>query len=237
MQHHRFAKTGIAAALFASAGAILAPTLASASARPHSFTSNQANLEAQLASRAAQLTRLSSDIAGSTTLTSAHLATLTADITAASTNISALIAKVPTDTTNAQITVDRRSMVALNRVFAVLTPQVFQVIEADAISASVSSLKNEESGLLSAVNGLVGENGYTNAFNHYTAFLKLVNQASLNSTTVAATDLAQVPADYPGDTNVFVRANHQLLNADIAIAHANYDASIIGLASGGYTGA
>ena len=173
MQHHRFAKTGVAAALLASAGALLAPTLASASARPPSFTTNQANLEAQLASRAAQLTRLTTDITGSTTLTAAHLATLTANITAASTNISALITKVPTDTTNAQINVDRKSMVALNRVFAVLTPQVFQVIEADAISASVSSLKNEESGLLSAVNGLVGENG---------------------------------------DTKVFVRANHQLLN-------------------------
>ncbi len=67
--------------------------------------------------------------------------------------------------------------------------------------------------------------------------MKLVNSASLNATNVATSVLAQTPADYPGDTHVFTRANKKLLNADIALAHANYDASVIGLASGGYTGA
>ena len=48
--------------------------------------------------------------------------------------------------------------------------------------------------------------------------------------------MAQLPQDFPGDTHVFVDANHQLLAADIALARANYDASIIGLAAGGYSG-
>jgi hypothetical protein len=48
--------------------------------------------------------------------------------------------------------------------------------------------------------------------------------------------IAQLPGDFPRDTSVFVNANHKLLDADIALARANYNASIIGLASGGYAG-
>jgi hypothetical protein len=213
--------------------------MASATVRPHNFSSDQQLLEQQLASRSSQLTRLTADVtaAAKTTLTPAHATTLNANITSANTNIQALIVKVPTDTTEAQLKVDRASMLKQNRVFAVLTPQVFQTIEADAIANEVTTLQGEEAGLLSSVNSLVGQNGYNNAFNHYTAFVRLVNDASLDSSDVATTVLAQVPADYPGDTHVFVHANKELLNADIDLAHANYDASVIGLAAGGYTGA
>jgi hypothetical protein len=86
------------------------------------------------------------------------------------------------------------------------------------------------------VNGLVGQHGYQNALNHYVAFVKSVNNAAGAVNSVLTTVLAQVPADYPGDTHVFTNANHQMLNAGVALAHANYDASVIGLASGGYTG-
>jgi hypothetical protein len=67
--------------------------------------------------------------------------------------------------------------------------------------------------------------------------VKAVNNASVDSNDVATEVLAQTPADYPGDTHVFVRANRELLAAGIALAHASYDASVIGLATGGYTGA
>jgi hypothetical protein len=237
MMNYRAVKSGLATALFAGGTLLLAPGLASASVHSHSFTHNQQALEAQLASRVNQLVRLGGDVTAAKSLTPAHVITLTANIGTASTNINVLVAKVPTDTTQAQLNVDKASMLKQNRVFAVLTPQVFQTIEADAISVEVTALQGEEAGLLSAVNGLVGQHGYNNALSHYSAFVKLVNAASLNATNVAASALAQVPADYPGDTHLFVRSNKKLLTADIDLAHANYDASVIGLASGGYTGA
>jgi hypothetical protein len=98
------------------------------------------------------------------------------------------------------------------------------------------SLEANEPALQSSVTSLLGQHGYKNAFNHYVSFVKSVNQASVLSSDVTTAVLAQTPADYPGDTHVFVRANERLLNADIALAHASYDESVIGLASGGYTG-
>ncbi|MCU1490633.1 MAG: hypothetical protein JWM85_2038, partial [Acidimicrobiaceae bacterium] len=74
------------------------------------------------------------------------------------------------------------------------------------------------------------------AEHHYQSFVSRVGTASATSARVATVVLAQVPADFPGDTHVFVSANRQLLAADVAIAYANYDVSVIGLASGGYTG-
>jgi hypothetical protein len=48
--------------------------------------------------------------------------------------------------------------------------------------------------------------------------------------------LAQTPQGYPGNTKIFVAQNQRILDANIALAYAAYDASIIGLATGGYTG-
>lgn len=240
MTNYRFIRTGLASALLAGGAALVVPSIASASVQyrtSHDFTTNQKDLEAQLTIRVSQLARLSTDVTGAKTLTTVHAAALTTNINTATANINALVVRVPTDTTNAQVNADRAAMIRQNRVFAVLTPQVFLTIEADAIGAEVTSLQTEEPGLLSAVNGLVGEHGYTNAFNHYTLFLKQVNQASINSTNIATRVLAQVPQNFPRDTDVFVHANKELLASDIALAHANYDASVIGLASGGYTGA
>lgn len=233
--------TKILKALAASAvlgGAItaLAPGVTSASVRPHDFLASQHKLEGQLAIRVSELNRLNTDITGAKSLSGAHAAALTADATAALTNINALVVKVPTDTKYSQLRVDSNSMVKQNRVFAVLTPQVFLTIQADNIAATVATLQGSEQGLLSAVNGLVGQHGYTNAMNRYTDFVKLVNRANLDAANVATRVLAQTPADFPGDTKMFVNANKALLNANIELAHANYDASVIGLASGGYVG-
>jgi hypothetical protein len=219
-------------------GSLLAlPVAASATATPHSFSNNQALLETQLANRATQLTHLGTDVTGATSLTAPHATTLKASIATATTNIDALVAKVPTDTTNAQLAVDRASMLKENRVFAVLTPQVFLTIEADSIAAQVVTFQANESSLQGSVNSLVGQHGYTNALNHYVAFVKAVNVANAAASNITTAVLAQTPADYPGDTHVFVHANRELLRADISLAHASYDESVIGLASGGYTGA
>ena len=232
----RIFRVGVASAILGGAVAVLAPGFASASVRPHDFASDQHTLETQLAIRVSQLNRLSTDITNAKSLTSAHAATLNSDVGAALTNINALVSKVPTDTTTAELRADARQMVKQNRVFAVVTPQVFLTIEADSVAAEVTTLQGEESNLLSAVNGLVGQHGYSNALKRYTQFVTFVNRASLDATDVATKVLAQSPADFPGDTDLFVHANRALLEANILIAHANYDASLIGLASGGYVG-
>jgi hypothetical protein len=94
-----------------------------------------------------------------------------------------------------------------------------------------------EAALLAEINTLQGQPGYANALKHDTAYVAQVNLAAADSANVATVVIAQLPQDFPGDTHVFVNANHELLAADIAIARADYDASVIGLASGGYTGA
>lgn len=222
----------------ALAGSVLlaVPGAAEEGRHAKTFATAQKLLEAQLSARVAQLDRLSADVSGATTLTAAHSATLDTSIAAAQSSIDALAAKVPTDTTKAELRTDRRTMIRENRVFAVLTPQVFETIGADAVAAQVTALRNEEPGLLAAVNALVGEHGYANALRHYTQFVTLVNRASLKSTNIANRVLAQSPANYPHDVHAFVGANHGLLAANIAIAHADYDATVVGLASGGYTG-
>lgn len=213
-------------------------TTKSTSAKSTSFLNQQKLLEQRLAIRASQLTHLSADITtAAKTLTPAHLLVLNTNVATATTNINALIAKVPTDTTNAELKTDRSSMLKQNRVFAVLTPQVYLTIEADSVTARVTTFEGNEPSLQAEVTSLVGEPGYKTASNHYQAFVKSVNSAAAEANDVATDVLAQTPSNYPGDTHVFVSANHKLLDANIALAHASYDESVIGLAAGGYAGA
>ncbi|HEY5272833.1 MAG TPA: hypothetical protein VIJ34_06315 [Acidimicrobiales bacterium] len=236
MSTKRTVLTGIAGAALAGGSLLALPGLASASVRPHTFATAKVQLETQLTNRSAQLGRLSADVTAAKSLTPAHVIALNADIASATANISALVTRVQSATTGAQLKVDRASMVKQNRVYAVLTPQVFETIEADQISSQVATFQLSEATLQSSVNLLVGLPGYTTAENHYVAFVRSVNQANENATDVATEVLLQTPADYPGDTHIFVKANKSLLAADIALAHATYDESVVGLASGGYTG-
>jgi len=232
----KFLRSGVASAIIGGAISILVPGVTSASEHPHNFLANQKKLETQLADRVSQLNRLTTDISRAKSLTTAHAATLAANVATALTNINALVAKVPTDTTDIQLRADEISMIKKNRVFVVLTPQVFLTIESDNVTAEVTLLQGEESGLLTAVNGLVGQHGYTNALNSYTDFVRLVNRANLEATDVASRVLAQTPADFPHDTGLFASANRALFQVEITLAHANYDAGIIDLASGGNIG-
>ena len=253
MRINRITKGMLVGAMLAGSSILALPTIASAatsgttgtsgttttaasSGHSHGFIQAQLKLEAELSARVTQLGRLSTDVSTSTTLTSAHMVLLSARVATGTGNINVLVAKVPTDTTMRQLNADRKSMLAQNRVYAVLTPQVFETIEADGIAVRAQGFVANESALQSAVNGMLGQNGYKNALNHYLAFVKAVNKAEADSNNVATAVLAQVPADYPGDTHVFVNANHELLNADVSLAYAAYDASVIGLAAGGYNG-
>ena len=130
----RTIRTGLVCSVLAAGPLFALAGVASAATPSPRFVKTQQLLEQQLASRVTQLGRLASDVTGAKTLTPSHLATLNTNVSGATTNITALVTKVPTDTTWAQLNADRASMLRQNRVFAVLTPQVFQTIEADAIA-------------------------------------------------------------------------------------------------------
>lgn len=230
---------GLASAALVAGSALALPGIASAGTTHRaqaSFGKAQARLEQQLAYRAADLQRLTADVAGAKTLTPAHAATLGARLGTESASIAALGARVPGDTTLAQLRADRAAMLKDNRVYAVMTPQVFETIEADAVAAQVASLQANEASLQSSVTALSGQPGYHTALVHYNWYVKAVDHAAAVSANVTAAVLVQTPQDFPRDTHVFVRSNRALLDADLALAHATYDASVVGLASGGYTG-
>jgi hypothetical protein len=201
-----------------------------------SFLSAQKALEVQLANRSTQLTHLSADVTGAVSLSTSTSAILQARLLTEETSINALIAKVPNDTTRAELNADRAAMLKDNRVYAVMSPQVFEMIEASVVAGQVTTMQGNETTLQSEVASIVGLPGYKNALNHYNNYVLRLSNWSTRIVTVEATVLAQTPQGYPGNTKVFVNQNHNILNANIALAYAGYDASIIGLATGGYTG-
>jgi hypothetical protein len=233
-------RLAVAGAVIASGSFVFAMSAgASTSASPANFSQLQAKLEQQLSFRVKQLQVLSTDVTKATSptgLTSSDASTLAAALTTATGNITGLITQVEGATAMVQLKAAQKSMIQGNRVFAVLTPQVFEVIEADTIAAQAMTLQSGETALLAEINTMQGQPGYANALKHDTTYVADVNVAAADSAHVSTVVIAQQPQDFPGDTHVFVNANHQLLAADIALARANYEASIIGLASGGYTG-
>ena len=227
----------MAGAVIASGSFLFAMSAsASTSASPTNVTQFKLKLEQQLNYRVSQLGVLSTDVTKATSLTPGDASTLATLLSAATTNINALVTQVPNETTMLELRAAQKSMIQENRVFAVLTPQVFEVIEADTVAVQAKTLMAGEGTLSGEISTLTGQPGYANALKHDTAYVADVNLAATDSAHVSTVVIAQVPQDFPGDTKVFVNANHQLLAADIALARANYEASVIGLASGGYTG-
>jgi hypothetical protein len=201
-----------------------------------SFLSAQHALEVQLANRATQLGHLVADVTAATTLSSSTSAILQARLLTEETSINALIAKVPNDTTKAELNADRAAMLKDNRVYAVMSPQVFEMIEASVVASQVTVLQGNETTLQSEVASIVGLPGYKNAVNHYNNYVTRLSNWSTKILTVESVVLAQTPQGYPANTKIFVAQNHRILDANIALSYAAYDASIIGLATGGYTG-
>ncbi|MGA7835619.1 MAG: hypothetical protein WCA31_10485 [Acidimicrobiales bacterium] len=225
------AALGIGIPAVAYAGSTTTTTAPSAS-----FVAAQKALEAQLANRATQLQHLAADVTAATSLSASASSTLQARLSTEESSINSLIAKVPTDTTRAELNADRTAMLRDNRVYAVMSPQVFEMIDASVVAGQVTTMQGNESTLQTEAASLVGLPGYENALNHYNNYVARLSNWSSKILTVEGIVLAQTPQGYPGNTKVFVNQNHQILDANIALAYAAYDASIIGLASGGYTG-
>ena len=201
-----------------------------------SFIAAQQALEAQLASRLTRLQHLNADVTGATTFSANAASTLEARLSTEESSIDSLIAKVPTDTTFAELRADRAAMLKDNRVYAVMSPQVFESIEASLVQVQVTTMQGNEPTLQTEVASLSGLPGYQNALNHYNSYVARLSNWSTKIVTIETVVLAQTPQGFPGNTSVFVAENHQVLDANIALAYAAYDASIIGLAAGGYTG-
>ena len=212
------------------------PTTTTPSVPSASFTAAQKALEVQLANRSTQLGHIVADVTASTTLSASASSILQARLSTEEASISALIAKVPTDTTRAELNADRSAMLKDNRVYAVMSPQVFEMIEASVVASQVTTMQANEATLQSEVASIVGLPGYKNALNHYNNYVARLLNWSTRIVSVESIVLAQTPQGFPGNTNIFVTQNHRILDANIALAYAAYDASIIGLATGGYTG-
>ncbi len=225
------AAMGFGLATVASAGSTTTTTAPSAS-----FVAAQQKLEAELAARVTRLTHLTADVTGATSLSASTSLTLQARLSTEAASINTLVAKVPTDTTFAELDADRAAMYKDNRVYAVMSPQVFEMIEASLVVEQLTTMQGNEATLQTEVASLVGMAGYQTALNHYNNYVARISNWSTRIVNIQANVLAQVPSDWPGDTHVFVNANHQILSANIALAYAAYDAAVIGLASGGYTG-
>jgi hypothetical protein len=200
------------------------------------FVTAQKALEVQLANRATQLGHIVADVTAATSLSASASLTLQARLSTEEASINALIAKVPTDTTRAQLNADRSAMLKDNRVYAVMSPQVFEMIEAAVVANQVTVLQANEPTLLSETASIVGLPGYKNAVNHYNNYVARLLNWSTRIVSVESIVIAQTPQGFPGNTKVFVAQNHRILDANIALSYAAYDASIIGLATGGYTG-
>ncbi len=202
-----------------------------------SFLRAQRRLEQRLANRAAELNRLSADVKAATQLSTSDAATLEARLSAERTSIATLAVTVAQDTSLHQLMLDQRAMYRDDRVYAVMVPQVLEAIEADGISAQIATMQAGEATLQADVASLAGQPGYRSAAQHYEAFVVSVTNAWRLVINLDAKVIAQIPADFPRDTRVFVDANRQLLAADVTLAHASYDETLVGLASGGSTGA
>jgi hypothetical protein len=230
------AAMGIGIPSIASADSTTTTSTTTTTAPNTSFLTAQTALEVQLANRLKQLQHLTGDVTAAVSLSTSTSAILQARLLTEETSINALIAKVPTDTTRAQLNADRQAMLRDNRVYAVMSPQVFEMIEASVVANQVTVMQGNEATLQSEVASIVGLPGYKNALNHYNNYVARLLNWSTRIVSVEATVLAQTPQGFPGNTKVFVNKNHDILNANIALAYAGYDASIIGLATGGYTG-
>ena len=205
-------RLAVVGAVIASCSFLSVVSAGASTPTPNSkITQLQQQLEQQLTYRVNQLQVLSTDVTKATALTTSDASTLAARLTTATANINALLAQVPNDTTMAELRAAQKAMIQGNRVFAVLTPQVFQVIEADTVAAQAASMQAGEVTLLAEINTLIGQPGYANALRHDSAYVAEVNLAAADSAHVSTIVIAQLPQDFPGDTHVFVNANHQLL--------------------------
>jgi hypothetical protein len=197
---------------------------------------SQAALETEINNYAALLARLGSDIQDSTTLSPSHVRKLDLLSDPADGDVNDLVAKIQTDTTQGELNSDATAIGGLRPIFAVLTAQVFETIEADKIQSGYNMAFDDEHAIQPALAALVGTPGYANALSQYNSLVSSVRATQLALNHVANTVLAQTPSGYPANAAVFARTAASLESAEVDLGSAAHAEEVIGLAFGGYTG-
>lgn len=215
--------------------AVLVASTSSAAASGKAGTT-RAGLEHEVTGWVAQVRQLSSDVTASTTLGVNDSSLLAARVAAATSSLDRLRTRLETARPGTALRALRRAANADKKALSVLTSQVIEVIEADAVGAKLASLRGDERTLDAEVASLVGQPGHQLAASRLKDLRGLVSRAAAGIARVPGTLLAQVPGHFPENRKVFVRANRIVLRANLLLARAGYDESVIALAAGGYTG-
>ncbi|MDA8295391.1 MAG: hypothetical protein M0004_02175 [Actinomycetota bacterium] len=189
----------------------------------------------QLQLRATQLANLSKEVSAATALTASDQGALEQKLASATTSINGLIQAAPNDTLR-ELRSARHTMISANRVFAVLTPEVYEVIASDTVASQAAALAGEEPQLQAEVTAAQGQVGARNAIAHDRAFVRAVSFAQAKTAKVSSALVAETPQDYPRGRGLFIGSNRQILAASEALARASYDKTIVALATNGYTG-
>jgi hypothetical protein len=216
-----------AASTSTSAGSTTATTqVSSPRCTSATFTTAQQLVEANLATRVAQLNALSvASNNAANHLTTGDRQTLVNDITNVELpGIQALQTQVQTVSTCPALRVIARSMVFNYRVYVVMTPQTHLTIVMDDETYIEGVFVNLEPQIATAIqNAQAAGKDVTNA---QTAFNDLKSQVSTAQTATngqSAQILAQTPTGYPGNWNVFLtaRTNGANARADLRAAYAD----------------
>ena len=210
----------------ASSAATPTPTTPVSNPRctPADFTAAQRLVESDLTGRVAQLTALSG-AAGNTAnrLSSGDRQTLSTDITTVELpGIQTLQTQVQSVTTCAGLRAVARAMVFDYRVYVVMTPQTHLTIVMDDESYIEGVFTNLEPQIATAVQN--AQNAGKDVTAAQAAFIDLEHQVSTAQGATsgqAAQILAQTPAGYPGNWQVFLAARTNAANAR-ADLHAAY---------------
>jgi hypothetical protein len=223
----------LAAVVIAAATIGLAAPAGAASHRVP-FSQAQKQVEAALAARLTQLSNLTAEVKAATNLAPSVRATLNTSLTGETGNITALATKVPLDTTFKELNADRYSMIHGNRVYAVMTPQVRDSIEAANDSEVAADLQSQETALGSGIQARKGNRGWRVAWAEFERMTTQVADAGVTLNFVTPLVLAQTPQGFPGNEHAFVQADRDLLNGEILTARASFNRNVIELFIDGY---
>jgi len=188
------------------------------------FVTAQQTVEAGLTARVTQLKTLEWDVSIAKHLTSGDQLTLSSDLGNELSGIQTLQTQAEEATTCLGLRTIAQEMVDTYRVYLVMTPQVHLVIVADAAtwaSTYLASLEPTLEGAITAA-GAAGKNiaGAQAAFADLEA--QVTNaQSAVNG--VVSDILAQTPAGYPGNKDVFVGARNSLTSAQADLHDADKD--------------
>jgi len=186
----------------------------SAPALPCNVVAARRFLEAQLAARTRQLSKLTDAVGRSGSLTGTNRDALDTMLLGETSGIHALAAQLPVDSTLAELRAAETSMVAY-RVYAVMTPQVHITISADAVLASSSDLSGREASIAGRIAGVKAAHpkAASIAERLFERMTSEVQQASNTAGGVPGPVLATTPADYPANKTIFVQADANIASA------------------------